>query len=1065
MEHRFLDPIPAVPRDRYGEKGRAARRLRGEVLAMRLTDRFLQTELPGLLSDPPAAVKSEIVLETSRRLFGQLAERTTCYRELAAGYNRFCDFIDAGNDAGAWSFPAIARAHELPGQRLLRNARWQRNAIALHVLDAAIQRHVASGDQTLFDEPEMLFGLLIVHAATLSAICTPQALKALVLAALRGPEVFYTKDSDEAWVLLCINDARITNVVVGEERQRIERHFLDPLTVSLLARIADAAIEFDADTVEPNRMVGWVNALARRVGAKGLPFSSLQRFCDVALSIEEQYTHIPHALLCAQIGRTATVSVPERHWREVLWCQAPRRDDLEELPLRPEPLSLRAPSVEDAHGNGLSPGAVCTALREAIRKPPGNVTRSRDRAHALGNLSSMDLTGWPLAGRLLQAFYVHHLSYKRNRASSVRTYHAEIGRRLLTAMQGKDAFDPDELDAVYRRVIAEQPSDKQQVRAAQRLTELHNVGRGQFDLPALYEPLILGLASQRHIRAAFICESVFARFLTALLENPHLGAHEIERIAVMAVIVYRAGLRPTEVVGLQIQDIQPGPHMTLLVRDNAIRSNKTENATRTVPLGVLLTKDEDTLVRTFLRKRRRRCRNRPTAALFNAEGSATQPLERVFVGNVVSHTLTGIGHPGVFYDFRHTAISRLFLIGERHWHLAQRIVPFDEKQLTAIDRAVFGSDYERHERYRALAALAGHAAPEITFDHYVHFAGWVVHHALRESRRTYDLCYLANLSGIGLTRLRKALGLVGERDARVHLAPVRPILMHHCRRIVTVLPAREPAARTPPPIKKLPRPSFSLWDTHAALEDWEYGMSVESILFEHGIKAERFEAMLSAAQKFAAYRTRLGTPRLIPPDRKRRKRPLVAPAAPTGYVMRRDAEQLVLRFRDLYIAAGSEREGITREDIRWATQQWLENAMVSEPYSRFADREILRRFLKITRPVIPANRWRIELYLGAKQPLDEAVAAWRLPHHLDVRATRAKVAHTRVAAHLYLKHPNDRELIAQLQKKLNVSKVKARQTVVRRYAAYSAKFVFHMLGIALEAADNTESPANEHESQ
>lgn len=139
--------------------------------------------------------------------------------------------------------------------------------------------------------------------------------------------------------------------------------------------------------------------------------------------------------------------------------------------------------------------------------------------------------------------------------------------------------------------------------------------------------------------------------------------------------------------------------------------------------------------------------------------------------------------------------------------------------------------------------------------------------------------------------------------------------------------------------------------------------------------------------------------------------------------------------------------------------------MVSEPYSRFADPDALRRFLNITRPVIPANRWRIELYLGTEQELDEAVAAWKLPRHLDVRATRAKVASTKVAAHLYLKHPNDRELIAQLQKKFNVSKVEAQQTIVRRYSAYSAKFVFHMLGIALEAADGTERPASEHESQ
>lgn len=1048
MEHEFLTPIPSVSNERFGEKGRKARRDRGEIYTMRFTDRFIKDQLPGLLLNPPKETSAEKILDASWLLFKQLAEKTSCYRELAAGYNRFCDFIDAGNEAGAWSYPAVARAHQLPLQKLLRDAPWQKNSIALHVLDTAIQRHVAQGDPALFEEPEMLIALLVFYAATLSGICTPPALKALVLTAVSDPEIYCTERWDEAWVLLSIGDAKVTNICVGEERQRVERHFLDPLTVSLISRIASTDLSLDINSIDPNRLIGWINSLAARVGAKGPKFSSPKQFCAVALSIEEQYASIPHALLCAQTGRISTADIPERHWREMLWADPPLVDDIEEPATKAEPLSAGAPTAIDTFSGSASPGAMCTALTRAIKEPRGSVTKAKDRANALKNLNAMSTENWPLSGRLLHAYYVHHLGYKGNKASSVRTYNSEIGRRLLVAMDGKDAFDPDDLDLAYRQVINDEPSDQQQIRAARRLTELHEVGRCQFDLPALYEPLYLGLTAKRHVRAAFVCEAVFSRFLTAIQSIKNLTPHNIERIAVMSIIVYRAGLRPDDVVRLQIRDIEPGKRMTLKVRNNALGSGKTDNAVRIIPLGLLLTADEDKLVRGFFTGQRRRNRNLANAALFNAEGSKTQPIERVFVSNIVGHALKEIKHPGVFYDFRHTAISRLFLIGERQSELLARVAPYSEKRLEAICQAVFGSAYEWHERYRALAAFAGHGSPAITFDHYVHFSSWVVHHALRESSRTFDIRFIANMTGIGATRLRKSASVVGVEDARVRLSEIRPTVLKSHRRVFTLLRDR-PSPHPSQPISSPPAQLHTLWDIHAAFVDWENGHSIESILFDHGLAAERFDLMLSVAKALAELKTREGTPRLIPPNRTPRERQLVVPALPSGNLVRRDAEILVKRFREAYRDARDETSAVTRDDIAWAIMHWLKNSITSEPYARFADKDELRRFLKVTSVAIPSDRWRIEFYVGHRQGLDKIVEAWRIPKRFDVGEIKAKGTNTKAVAHVYLKHPNDRELVAQLQEKLRLSKVDTRQYIVRRYSAYTLRFVFHMMAIVL----------------
>ncbi len=1046
MEHQFLKLIPKVPNDRYGDKGRAAERLRREVLAMRLTDSFIATELPGLIEDPPKPFPDTEIVDASSRLFEKLAENTGCHRELAAGYNRFCEFIDAGNEAGAWRYPAIAKLHQLPMQVLLRDAAWHRDAIAIHKLDLGLQRAITEASPTELEDTETLISLLVVYAATLSGICTSDALKALVLSAFNGPEVFRSIEPDETWILLKIEGSNVTNIVVGEERLRIERHLLDPITISLLNRISRLELDEGPPEIELLGMIRMVNDTAERLGLERSSLPSIKQLGRVALSIEEQYTPIPHALLCAQAGVIPAVCVPERHWREMLWLEPPKQDDLDEPALRLDTHVIAQPIVQDESSANTSISTMCSALLRAIRKPKG---RKDDPAKTLKNLSAIDTTNWPLAGRLLCAYYQYHLSTKGNEVSTVRTYHSEIGRRLLRAMEGRDTFDADDIDAAYRTVINDGPSDKQQIRAAARLTELHHVGRSLFGLPALYEPLVSGITSKRHVRAAFVCERVFERFLLAL-QSADLEAGFIECVAAISIIAYRTGMRPDDIVGLQVQDIEPGKWMTLKVRNNALSTGKTENAVRIIPLGLLLTPDENRLVRYFINRRRRRNRNRPTAALFNTEGSETQAVVRSQVSNVVIGTLKAIGHPGVLYDFRHTALSRLFLVGERQWELLDRVTPYSREQQEAICEAVFGSAYEWSERYRALAALAGHGGPEITFDYYVHFSSWVVHHALRASTRTFDVRFLANITGIGATVLRRGASTIGMQDAQLRLEDIRATALEHNRRIITTLGPRQISSKTAKGIGKIPTPSPTLWDAHGAITDWEHGYSPKTIAFEYGLGRDSLERMLSVARSLASVMTRKNTPRLVSPNRKARRRNRVLPSLLTSVPLRIDAEILVRKFKAMYKSAGDENSSSpSRGDIAWAILHWLFNTTTHEPYARFVKHSELCRFLKIVGGAIPDNRWRIEIMVGKDQAAAEQAQIWSLPSRFDVLFIEGKRSAASSEAHVHLKHPTDKEMVEKMQETLKQSKNLTRQYIVQKYTAHTLRFVFHMMAIVM----------------
>ena len=407
---------------------------------------------------------------------------------------------------------------------------------------------------------------------------------------------------------------------------------------------------------------------------------------------------------------------------------------------------------------------------------------------AIKKLRSLDTKEWPIAGKMLHAWYLLHLNKRENKLTTVNTYHGVIGPALLEAMRKLDAYDADDLDEAYRRVIADRGSDKAMIYAARRLTDLHTFSQGEFGLPTLYEPLVSGVTNCRHVRAAYISEAVYRCGYNAIQHLTYRDAHYKERLSVLWIIAYRTGLRRNDLLRLQLRDIEKGKSLMLKVRNNRLGSGKTDNARRVIPLGVLLTADEHKVISRFIEKQRKQNVGNESVALFNVQGAPKEKIDPKHVTNDVVTILDRIGHPGVLHDFRHTALSRLFLIAEREWDLVERYSAYARKKAEAIYTAVFDSLYVRHERYRALAAFAGHASPAMTFDYYIHFSGLVFHTRLRRSTRGFSAEFLSQVTGIGKTRIKKVARTADVPTACITLETIRDLALQESSGMLTVVP-------------------------------------------------------------------------------------------------------------------------------------------------------------------------------------------------------------------------------------------------------------------------------------
>jgi len=1053
MEHPYLNPIPANPTAKHGEAGRKARQVRKELAAMRLVDHLLRSTLPQLLQQPPVPVEEWVIQPFADALFEALAKKGFPYYAMTAGWNRFCDFLDAGNRDGQWSYPAVPRLHQLPVHKLLRTLKWQRDSSLLHDLDRKLIEAVEQADPSVLESAPVLIGLALYYAATQSGIGTSQNLTALVSGTIADEPIYRDQATSNLWMRLMIRDAAVTNARLNGEWVRLERLFLDPITVSLIRRFRASDRRLPSETFDGNKLVGWVNDAIAAVGTNCPRLTSLKQLGRVALSIEEQYTDIPQALYEAAMGNVSNVVVPEWHWRAVNALEPPSRNDYGGPTAQGEGNESTPPAARHPVKRHISIAAVCTQLRDSIYIPPNTTASAKLKRKAIKSLEALDSEDWPIAGKMLRAWYLHHLIDRKNELGTVNTYHTTIAPALLDAMRELDAYDAEDLDEAYRRVIDGRNSEKAIIYAARRLSDLHAFSQCVFGLPSLYEPLVSGTTDHRHVRAAFISEDVYRQGFNAISDLEYRDVHYTERLSVLWIIAYRTGLRRNDLLRLQLRDVEKDKSLMLKVRNNRLGTGKTDNARRVIPLGVLLTGAEYDLVNAFIDKQRRKRTADPSAAVFDVEGAPRERIDPKHVSNDIVTILDSIGHPGVLHDFRHTALSRLFLIGEREWDLVERFSAYAQEKAEAIYMAVFGSLYVRHERYRALAAFAGHGSPAVTFDYYIHFAGLVLQARLRRSTRGFSDRFLSRITGIGKTRIRKAARTHDMATDDIAREAIRDLVTRESRSVQAIVLPRSVPESAPLRIKRVGESSVRLWTAFAALSDWQKGHDPATIAYDHGISEPTLKRYVTNGRRLAQEKTRLDTSRLIGKGRNAGKRPLLAPSVPTSPLLTEDARRIVRGFREMYKSGNQEGAAVSREDIEWAVVYWLSHSMTTEAFVIFRKPEDLRRFLTICDGAIHDSRWRIEIPLHEDADISVARTTWGLKIDTIIARIPPKGKREANLVRVRLKHPNDKDIVARMQRSLDTSDTETRQLIVKRYSTHTLHFVFHMMAIAMFSTD------------
>ena len=1072
MEHTYLPSIKTQQIRKNGELGRLSKRRLKINQGHKLVDRFIEERLPEIAVLPARTISDNDFLAHASQLFAWLNAKAPPVA-IGPAWGRFCKFVDAGNADGAWRLPALTPCLSLPSESLLRNAKWQRDSILLHLNDQLLLAGLERRDLTLIADAQHWIGLILYFASTRGGLCSPESMIALADALHRRDPLFCDPDVDEAWMRLVLREMKYTNARIGDDKVAVQRFFPDPITLSLIRRFYESGALLDIDDWNKNTVRSWINGGLRLVNDSAPKFDTLRQLCRVALSVEELFTPIPQIYLETACGRNRAATLPESYWRLITEVTPVAEPDWGKALDPVQSASETAPTKRVDHKGSTSITRMHRALADAVRDPKDG-DRNKAKSRAIETLNRLDTKNWSLAGRILHAWGLHHLQERGNALVTIRTYYSKYGRELLAAMADAETWDAEDLYEVYQAVITEKKSQDSQDTIAHLLADFHEFARARFGLPGLLEPLTDGHSKHVHVRASFIPEHVYQHGLALIPKLANRNKHYCRQLQLLWVLAYRAGLRRNELIRIQVKDIENSDDLWLFVRNNRVAKDKTSSARRKIPLRVLLTPSELAMFRSYLPSPASRKQSK-NHLLLHAESGKRDSLDPNHVTCDVICVLRQLGIPGSLHSLRHTALSRMQLIAEREWLLLERFSAYSQDQGMAIYTAVFGHEYVAHERYRALAAFAGHASPSITLSTYLHFSDLIIRERLKRSQQTYSKSLIANLTGIPVRRLNKLARATGETSDELTMSVFREAVFHDGKDLFCPLKKVE---RLPAPeldIIELTKPALTPDALYDCLSDWQKGFDIKQLPYEHGIPLSAITRYVANGRSFARLRTQKGHSRSVSASRHSATREIILPAKPNDRWLRKEATAIKDAFHDHYRTH--------RDDIEWTVFYFVSHTTTTEPYVSFTEPLELMRFLATCELAISRRCWRVEL---TRNPDDSELAIrrhWKLDDRYETEFISSPGGVRGYRARLYYRHQSETRLVAKFNKtakckwKDPVKQEKRKKTYraqISRYSASTLRYIFPMLGIMmfepealqeavlrqLSASSNTDSEGN-----
>lgn len=360
-----------------------------------------------------------------------------------------------------------------------------------------------------------------------------------------------------------------------------------------------------------------------------------------------------------------------------------------------------------------------------------------------------------------------------NKINTLKRYLSEIGNGFIAGTRTADFSHTSKHDYhyIYNEIIAEKNPNKLGFTKTV-ICSLHHSLKKHYQAPDID---IRGGGDPQIVSSYLIPNQVYHAILSCIAEQETLSEYYKQALSIVTILLYRTGMRISEILGLQVKDIeydnQAFMEYNLIVRPNAHRDLKSDDGTRRIYLSVLLLPEElEDFKRFFHLKEGQSSRYLFTLAYQStplSRYSIEQPIKRI-LENTAYHDLT-------LHSFRHNAISNMALIIRCNPMLVMQFTDYNEIKIHDIKTHFLGKVRSVSTNYwDALMEFAGHANLITTFSSYIHTSDIIASHQLQQAKLTLPLDVVNKLIGTSRMDLKQHNKYALEsRDDAVNLSNIR----------------------------------------------------------------------------------------------------------------------------------------------------------------------------------------------------------------------------------------------------------------------------------------------------
>ena len=341
-----------------------------------------------------------------------------------------------------------------------------------------------------------------------------------------------------------------------------------------------------------------------------------------------------------------------------------------------------------------------------------------------------------------------------NKISTLKRYLSDVGNDFIASTRDTEflSWTKHDYHYIYNDILA----NKNQNRVGFTTTilcSLHSSLKKHYQAPDID---LKGGGDPQIVSSYLIPSHVYQLIQNCISAQEELSHYNQQTLSVVTTLLYRTGMRISEILGLQVRDIeydnQGFNEYNIIVRSNAHRDLKSDDGTRRIHLSVLLLAEELEAFKRFFKLKK----EQSSRYLFTLEYQSI-PLSRYSIEQPVKRILADTSYDDMtLHSFRHNAISNMAILLRCKPKLAMYFTDYSEEQIETIKHQFLGRVRKISTNYwDALMEFAGHADLNTTFRSYIHTADIIASHQLQQSKLTLPLSIVNKLISVSRMDLKQ----------------------------------------------------------------------------------------------------------------------------------------------------------------------------------------------------------------------------------------------------------------------------------------------------------------------